>query len=101
MMVMVMKMTNEELRAWAMQAWVKEVTRNMPTAKAARQLRADGRESRKSLASARRSLVASQAATQRKLNQRQADIEWAFRECREVRDREFEEKRWDLIARSL
>jgi len=83
------------------QAWVKEVTRNMPTAKAARQLKADGRESRKALASARRSMAAQQAATQRKLHERQADIERTFRERREVRDREFEERRWDLIARSL
>jgi len=35
------------------------------------------------------------------LHQRQADIEQTFRERREVRDRELEEKRWDLITRSL
>jgi len=82
---------------WAMQAWVKEVTKNMPTAKAVRQLKADGRESKKALASARRSMAAQQAATQRKLNQRQVDIEKMFRERREVRDREFEERRWDVL----
>jgi len=94
-------MTNDEFRAWAMQAWVKEVTKNLPTAKAARQLKADSRESRKALASARRSMAAQQASNQRKLNQRQIDIERTFRERREARDRELEEKRWDLIARSL
>jgi len=93
-------MTNEELRAWAMQAWVKEVTRNMPTVKAVRQLKADSRESRKALASARRSMAAQQASNQRKLHQRQADIERTFRERREVRDRELEEKRWDLLIGS-
>jgi len=91
-------MTNEELRDWAMQAWIKEVTKNMPTAKAIRQLKADGRESRKAWASARRSLVASQASTQRKLNQRQADIEREFRERREASDREFEQRRWDVLV---
>jgi len=94
-------MNREEYAAWVQAAWVREVTKNMPTSKAVRQLKAGQRESRKALASARRSMVASQAASQRKLNQRQADIEREFRERREVRDRELEEKRWDLIARFL
>jgi len=91
-------MTPDDLSAWAVKAWEREVLKNMPSAKAARQLKADGRESRKALASARRSMAASQAATQRKLNQRQVDIEREFRERREVRDREFEQKRWDLLV---
>jgi len=94
-----MMMTNDELlRAWAVKAWEKEVTRNMPVAKAARQLRADGRESRKAWASARRSMAAQQASNQRKLHQRQADIEREFRERERNRDREFEERRWDVLV---
>jgi len=90
-------MNRAEYAAWVQAAWEKEVTRNLPTVKAARQLKAGRVESRKALASARRSLVAQQAATQRSFRQRQADIEREFRERRESRDREFEQRRWDLI----
>jgi len=83
-------MTPDALSAWAVKAWEREVLKNMPMAKAARQLKANSRESRKALASARRSLAAQQAATQRKLHQRQASIERTFRERREAIDREFE-----------
>jgi len=91
-------MTNEELRAWAMQAWEREVTRNMPAAKAVRQLKASQRESKKALASARRSLATQQASNQRKFIQRQIDIERESRERREASDREFEQKRWDVLV---
>jgi len=94
-------MNREEFAAWVQAAWVKDVTRNMPMAKAARQLKANSRESRKALASARRSLAAQQASNQRKLHQRQGDIEREFRKRRESSDREFEAKRWDCITRSL
>jgi len=90
-------MTNDPLRAWAIEAWKKEVLRNLPAAKAVRQLKASQRESTKDMARARRSLAASQAASQRKLNQRLADLERASRERREALDRELEEKRWDLL----
>jgi len=93
-------MSREEYAAWVQAAWEREVTRNMPAAKAVRQLKAGRVESRKAWASARRSLAAQQASNQRKLHQRQADIEREFRERREVRDREFEAKRWDLIVGS-
>jgi len=93
-------MTPDDLSAWAVKAWEREVLKNMPMAKAARQLKADGRESRKALATARRSMAAQQASNQRKLNQRQADIERTFRERREARDREFEQRRWDLLIGS-
>jgi len=90
-------MTNEELQAWALKAWEKEVLRNMPTAKAARQLKAGLSQSKKDMARARRSLVASQASGQRKLNQQLAAIERVSRERREAQDREFEEKRWRIL----
>jgi len=93
-------MSREEYAAWVQAAWEREVTRNMPVAKAARQLKAGRVESRKSLASARRSMVASQAATQRKLHQRQAAIEREFRERERIRDAEMERKRWDLLIGS-
>jgi len=93
--------SEDDLRAWAVKAWEREVLKNMPVAKAARQLKASQRESKKALARARRSLAAQQASNQRKLNQRQAAIERTFRERREANDREFEAKRWDLITRSL
>jgi len=90
--------SEDDLRAWAVKAWEREVLKNMPTAKAARQLKAGQRESRKALARVRRSLAAQQASNQRKLNQRQADIEREFRERREASDREFEERRWDVLV---
>jgi len=93
-------MNREEYAVWVQAAWIKEATRNMPAAKAARQLKAGQRESRKALATARRSLVASQASNQRKLNQRQADIELEFRKRRESSDREFEQRRWGLLIGS-
>jgi len=95
-------MTNEELlRSWAVEAWKKEVLKNMPAARLVRQLKAGRVESRKSLASVRRSLAAQQASNQRKLHQRQADIEREFRERERIRDAEVERKRWDFITRSL
>jgi len=93
-------MINDELQAWAVEAWKKEVLKNLPAAKASRQLKVSQRESKKAMVSARRSLAASQASSQRKLNQRLADIERVSRERREVLDREFEEKRWALIMDS-
>jgi len=49
-------MTNDPLRAWAIEAWKKEVLRNLPSARAARQFKASQRESMKAMARARRSL---------------------------------------------
>jgi len=92
-------MTNE-LQAWAMKAWEKEVVRNSPGVKLARQLKASQRESKKDMARARRSMLASQASSKRKLNQHLAELERASRERREAQDREFEERRWDLIMGS-
>jgi len=91
-------MNRAEYAAWAVEAWKKEVLKNMPSAKAVRQLKAGRVESRKALASARRSLDARQASHQRKLNQRLENIARAFRERREASDREFEQKRWDLLV---
>lgn len=93
-------MTNE-FHDWAVEAWKKEVLKNMPAAKAARQLKVGQRESRKALASARRSLAAQQASIQRKLNQRLADIARVAGERERIRDAEMERKRWDFITRSL
>jgi len=93
-------MINDELRAWAVEAWKKEVLKNMPAAKAARQLRASQVASRKALGQARRSLAAQQASAKRKLDKRASEIEQEFRDRREARDREFEEKRWALIMDS-
>jgi len=90
-------MTNDELLTWALKAWEKEVVRNSPGAQASRSLRASLSQSKKDMARARRSLAASQASSKRKLNQRLADIERVARDRREVQDREFEQKRWDLI----
>jgi len=87
-------------RDWAVEAWKKEVLKNLPAVKAARQLKAGQRESRKALAQALRSLAAQQASTKRKLNTRLAEIEREFRGRREAQDREFEERRWALIMDS-
>jgi len=94
-------MTNDELRAWAVKAWEADVLRNLPAAKAVRQLKAGQRESRKALASAMRSMAASQASNQRKLNQRLENIAREFRERERIRDAEMGAKRWDCITRSL
>jgi len=93
-------MTNEEFVTWAMQAWQKEVLKNLPSAKLALQLKASQRESKKALQRAQRSLAASQASSKRKLNQDLADIERVSKERRETLDREFDEKRWALIMDS-
>lgn len=90
-------MNDPTFRAWAMKAWKKEVLKNLPSVKAARQLKAGQRESRKALAQARRSLAAQQASTKRKLATRLAEIEREFRDRREVQDRKFEELRWEVI----
>jgi len=91
-------MINDELSAWAAKAWEAEVLKNMPAAKAVRQLKTSNRESKKALVRARRSLAASQASSQRKLNQRLTDIEREFRDRREARDAEFEQKRWAVLV---
>jgi len=90
-------MTNDEFRAWAMKAWEKEAMRNMPAAKASRQLKAGLRESRKAQARAKRTLAAQQASSQRKFNRRLAELEKASREREESRDREMEERRWNFL----
>jgi len=90
-------MTNEELQAWAVQAWKKEVLKNLPAAKASRSLRASLSQSRKDMARARRSLAASEASSQRKLHQQLAGLEQASREGKEARDREFTEKCWKIV----
>jgi len=90
-------MISEELQAWAMKAWEKEALKNMPAAKAVRQLKVGQRESRKAVAQARRSLAAQQASAKRKLNTRLAEIERESRDRREASDREFEERRWEII----
>jgi len=90
-----MLMTNE-FHDWAVEAWKRGVLKNMPAARATRELKASQRESRKALASARLSLAASQAASQRKLNQHLAEAEKVFRDRREAQDRKFDELRWQL-----
>jgi len=90
-------MTNDAFRDWAVEAWKKEVLKNLPAAKAARQLKVGQRESRKALAQVRRTLAAQQASAKRKLNTRLAEIERESRDRREARDREFEQARWDLV----
>jgi len=89
--------SGDVLRAWAVEAWKKEALKNMPAAKAVRQLRASDRASKKALGRARRSLAASQASIKRKLDQRLAELERVSRERQVVRDRELEKRRWDLI----
>jgi len=94
-------MNRAEYAAWVQAAWEREVTRNMPAARAVRQLKAGRVESRKALGRARRSLAASQASNQRSFRQRQAAIERTFRERREASDREFEERRWAVLMGQL
>jgi len=93
-------MINDLFRAWALEQLEGHMRRNMPVVKMARQLKVSQRESKKAMVRARRSLAASHAATQRKLNQQLSDLERESRERREVTDREFEERRWDLIMGS-
>jgi len=93
-------MINDPFRAWAIEAWKKEVVRNMPAAKLARQLKAEQRESKKSWDRARRSLLASQSSSKRKLDQQLAELEKASRERREALDRELEQKRWEILTAS-
>jgi len=93
-------MINDALRTWAMKAWEKEVIRNSPGAKAARQFKASQRESKKALAAVRRSLASREASSKRKLSQDLADIERLASARLAASDRELEEKRWQLIIDS-
>jgi len=93
-------MTSDLFQAWALKQLEEHMRRNMPGARAVRQLKADLSQSRKDMARARRSLAASHAASQRKLNHHLAEAERASREAREASDRKFEEKRWALIMDS-
>jgi len=93
-------MINDALRDWAMKAWEKEVIRNSPGAKAGRSLRASLSQSRKDMARARRSLASRQASSKRKLDQHLADLERASSARLAASDREFEEKRWQLLIDS-
>jgi len=90
-------MNREEYAAWVQAAWVKDVKGKTPAAKAARQLKAGRRESRKAVVQARRTLAAQQASAKRKLDKRASDIEQEFRDRREVSDRKFEELRWAIL----
>jgi len=90
---------HDSMRAWALAQLEAHVRRNLPAARASRSLRASLSQSRKDMVRARRSLASSQAASKRKLDHILADIERVARERREVQDREFEERRWDLIMR--
>jgi len=90
-------MTHDEFRSWALKRLEEQMRRNMPSVKLARQLKASQLESRKAMARARRSLVASQAASQRKLNNRLAELDRESRERREAQDAESERRRWDLL----
>jgi len=90
-------MNREEYAAWVQAAWVKEVMSKTPGAKVVRELKAIQRESKKAMERSRRSLSASQASSQRKLNQRLADLERESRDRRDVKDREFEQKCWQLL----
>jgi len=93
-------MNREEYAAWVQAAWIKEAMKNMPVAKAARQLKAGRVESRKAWASARRSLAAKHGAKMRSLRKQQAENGEAIRKRREASDREFEQRRWDLLIGS-
>jgi len=90
-------MTNDEFRSWAMKVWEKEAIRSMPAARARRVLQASQREYKKELARARRSLVAFQAASQRKLNKRLAELDRESREWREAQDAESDRRLWNLL----
>jgi len=90
-------MTSDLFQAWALKQLEEHMRRNMPSVKVARQLKASQRESKKAMVSARRSLAASQASSQRKLHLRLAELERVSRERREAQDREFEERRWEII----
>jgi len=94
--LVVILMTDDELRAWAMKAWKKEAVRNMPAAKAVRQVKAGQRESRKALLAGQRSLAGQQSSTKRELNARLAAIEQEFKDLWEAQDRKFDELSWQL-----
>jgi len=90
-------MTHDEFRAWSLKQLEEHMKRGMPVARIVRQLKAGQRESRKSLARARRSLAAQQASSKRKLDQRLAELERASRERGAAQDAELERRRWDLL----
>jgi len=89
---------NDPLRAWAIEAWKKEVLRNLPAAKLARQLKAQDRLLKREYLKEKRSLASHHSERMRLLKRQQAESEAALREKREALDRELEQKRWEILT---
>jgi len=80
-------MSNDPLRAWALQQLEKEMKRQSPAAKLKRELAADNARTKKKYQQVMRSISSKQAAVTRGLRQAQAE-----------REAELERRRWDLIV---
>jgi len=89
--------TPDSFQDWALRQLEAQVKRNMPAAKAARQLKADNRDSRKAMARARRSLANAQAASKRKLNERLVLLEQESRARQNTQDAESDLRLWNLL----
>jgi len=92
-------MTNDELlSAWAAREWMKQAGNNTPLAKSIRRGKAQAQALKREHRAMRRSLAAEHGVKMRSLRKQQAENAEAMRKRREASDREFEQRRWDLLV---
>jgi len=93
-------MNPEEFASWSAREWVKQAGDNTPLAKSIRRGKAQGQALKREHRAMRRSLAAEHGAKMRSLRKQQVETAEAIRKRREASDREFEQRRWDLLIGS-
>jgi len=91
-------MNPEEFASWSAREWMKRAGNNTPLAKSLRRGKAQDQALKRGHRAMRRSLAAEHGAKMRSLRKQQAENGEAIRKRREASDREFEQKRWDLLV---
>jgi len=92
-------MTDDELRAWAVQEWIKQAGNNTPLAKSIRNGKAQGQALKKKHKAMLRSLAAQNGATMRVLRKKQVADALALKEKHAAADAELEQRRWNSLLR--
>jgi len=93
-------MNPEEYASWSAREWMKQAGNNTRLAKSIRRGKAQDQALKREHWAMRRSLAAEHGAKMRSLRKQQAENGEAIRKRREASDREFEERRWDLLIGS-
>jgi len=93
-------MTNDLFRAWALQQLEEHMRRNMPSAKAVRDLKTSQRSNKKELVRMNRAFSARRAAINRRFRERQQEIETASRKRQLEMDAADWKRRLDLLSGS-